>query len=364
MNLKKIILPIAWLVILFLIFGGLHPINQSTNAELEDESSEIIHRWNKGVPTGIDVSPDKEIIAISTDTGLYFFDSITLKELDFGEDARKVTGLLDVDFAPDGKTIATANEEGIHLYELSENLKLVDFVLFLPNTPIDSIDFSLDKKSLVIRSSVVDTKLRFCERGVKYIVLYNLEEMEILYSQYFCGTESVSYRFTNDEKLFLFFGYNPPFLFEVIDSRTGNKILETNYYENNYQGDLIYDISIDGLTFVAVNYYEGKEPVSKLLDINSLEILETVEGRIHLSSHPNRRWVIKYHQELDLQDAKGKSICWFDPYSPPPVFSAPPSEVTWSSDGKIAITHSVISRKIQVWQVEESCQLINSLSLE
>lgn len=361
--LKKITISIALLVVFLFSFSSLSPIEE-TSIE-GDKKSNTISNWNKGITTGIDVSPNGKIIAVSTDTGLYFFDSITLKELDFGEDARKVTGLFDVDFAPDGKTIATANEEGIHLYELSENLKLDDFVLFLPNTPIDSIDFSLDKKSLVIRSSVVDTKLRFCERGVKYIVLYSLEEMEILYSQYFCGTESVSYRFTNDEKLFLFFGYNPPFLFEVINSKTGNKILETNYYESNYQGDLIYDISIDGTKFVVVNYPEDAEPISKLLDTSSLEVLETVEGRIHLSSHMNRRWVIKYHQELDLQDAKGKSICWFDPYSPPPIFSAAPSEVAWSSDGKIAIAHSVLSMKfIQVWRVEESCQLINSLNLE
>jgi len=339
------------------------PVTDASRPDLEiitpenvGQIREIGH-WGQGRILDQALSPDGKLLAVTTTTGLYYYDANTLEQSEFKfqpdlAPSQKNVIVSAIAFSPDGRFIAYAlsdprGENDILIVNLETGKIERHIYHMFDSAGTESLQFSSDGNYLVVRSLTGGSAL-YCEGGTKNIALYRIDNSFPLYNQYYCFHARVTTRFTPNDRLYIFSEFEQPYEMVVIEASTGNRlsreIYDFNYSSNTDRVNKIYDVSADGLVFAAAQFTTNG-PVYKLLDVNTLEVLETTNGPVRFTSNPNFRWIDHHVEPWELQTIDGKPVCQFDIFFGSPSLFAP--------DGKSGLSFGI--QELNLWDLS-TCQ--------
>ena len=152
---------------------------------------EEIDRWGKGWVDGVALSPDGKTIAVSTGTGILFYDAHSMeqiKKFSFcetvnGKDCKESVRSFDnIDFYPDGKSIVIGRDA---IYELNldsmELLELVSKPEKHGDSRIVEVQFNQDStKLVVVRYYVYSPEPRYAS-----LEIYEMTDMSLMFEYEF-----------------------------------------------------------------------------------------------------------------------------------------------------------------------------------
>ena len=275
-----------------LSFPELEPISVGNFHKLEG-----ITRLGRGEIHEIALSPDGKTLAISSPTGIYFYDTetnenfLTLEEKNLGALA----------FSYDGSLIAVASKRintSIRIMRLADNSLTTIMQLF--EVPIAhevfEMKFSQDGQQLYVHSGYGVTASAKCGGPEFSYALHDLSTASanntllvnnILFETHSCHFSENTTRFTRDGKLLLNLPGGGHYHSFLLDASTGRIIHEGEGY-NSRDGKNIFDISPNGS--VLAIYSENDNPVPiKLVDSENGNILSTVQEKLLFFNDDSRQ---------------------------------------------------------------------------
>lgn len=271
---------------------------------------ELIDRWGQGYIYGVALSPDEEMFAAATTSGIYLYDADTLQQeqyIDFPIiiDDKLRTPAQPILFSPDGNLLAIGFED-VYLWNLTTN------------SWEDQIDFKLDDYGIV--------QLAFAPHGETIAImsmggyapcdawggnfaLYDIETENILYNEYFCPESSLFHFGFLDNGNAFFVGIPPKsrfssdFIYRItlVDSKTGTLVNTLDFDE------YIDSISPDG-TKLSVRSGLDK---TEIIDIVTREVLDKATGIVYFLPDNERR-ILSTRDGWAIVNSNQDSVCKFE----------------------------------------------------
>ena len=319
------------------------------------------------------LSPNGKILAIYLNSGVYFYDTETLKQetfLEFETDeyyAKLNSGGMwyppleypgALAFSPDGNGIAVSGkfqDELIRIWDL-KNKASSKIVYDYPNGSfIRGLEYSSDGSSLLVRSTYPLAKLR-CENDSEdtYALVSLKPKDDYILKKLFeidgCNRyTSIKFHFTNSDIDYVYFFGSANFYFEYrINNKTGD-IQHYNKIEVPSDG-LIYDVSNSGNTFAVRDYQTFS---TFLIDSNSMSKKSQWFGTVVFLNEENHFLLFTDENQIQVHD-NGKILCTIENQE----YLAVEMNKTGST---IAIFDR--DRNIQIWNLI-NCELINKVTFE
>jgi WD40 repeat protein len=326
-----------------------------------ETKNKVIRSEGERVLLDYALSPSGDRLALFDNTGVYIYDLNSMEEtvfLEFGNGNYTTIRSGAVAFHPDGEQIAISgkfDEEEVSIWNITSKKPLA----IIDNLPakrfVTEVAFSPNGKSFLVRDTT--TEAGSCEGYISdKVILRRIDQDESLFEIDKCSIyPPIYFRFTADEKLFLYVGYMAPeHTVYFIESNTGKIISQSVHYWTD-DGDHFYDVSPDGNAYL-VEKIKNEKRITYLLDSKSNDVLNTVEGKIVLlregdglivsSYNPNPQWSF-------WED--GKFQCTYDGVNLSPEMKA-------SANGEvIAIKES--DTELQVWRVS-TCEMIGKFQFD
>lgn len=321
------------------------------------ERLEQIAQWGSGNVNGIALSPDGNLIAVSTTTGIYLYDRKTAQQVDYLDlrlgaeiepQACSTSGNLA--FSPDSSTLAIAETE-ITLWDLKTSTvrQVLKNQIPEPASLVTEIQFSLDGSRLF---GIQKTASGYpCYAGWGSLVMYAVETGKLIfrrdYSRYEEGPKTRFYE-QDGRVLILSPGTHQPgrSIFEV-DLQTGASLGERPTPE-------LFDLNdATGLTYQWVNQGQSGEGYSEthLVDLASFKDLEVLKAEVGLIPHSNRLIQLEA-QELTVRTLAGEVTC-SQPVDAVAATSFLPER--FSADGSVAISwnsYGFQAGEVRIWDLE------------
>ena len=313
----------------------LEPITQNNLQHIEE-----IDQWGQGGVHGVALSPDGNLIAVSTSTGIYLYDRKTVKQTGYID--IKIGNENDVEtmncstsgnlsFSPDGSTLAIANTN-ITLWDLkAESIQAVIWnKIEDKDSIITEIQFSSDGSRIF---GIQKTSSGYpCYSGWGSLVIYTVDNKELIYRHdYGRYEEGPGPAFTEiDETVFISFPdtLRQDIFLQKVNLRTG-QLLE----ENASSKEEHFQAHISNLT--------------ALKDIENLD-----NARVKVIPHSDRV-IIRKEQELTVRNLEGSVICSNSIDTEKDNVFLPEY---FSSDGSIALSwnhYGYRAGDIHVWYLEQ-----------
>lgn len=159
MNTKNLLtISILMLIYSFFISNGYAQDNNQLNLP-----EGAIARYGKGKVKGIQLSPNGNVFAVGSTSGVWLYDANTGAELSLFTDHTSQFGT--VAFSPDGKTLASGTFENIFLWDIATGNKLNSFKN--DKGRIKDLSFTEDGKSLKCENHIDSVKLWDITTGKK-----------------------------------------------------------------------------------------------------------------------------------------------------------------------------------------------------
>lgn len=349
-------MPTATPVILAVVtHPELEVISPSNISRLEQ-----IGQWGQGNVNGIALSPDGNLIAVSTSTGIYLYDRRTVKQVDYidvrvGENndvetqACSTSGNLA--FSPDGSTLAIASTD-ITLWDLKTNTAHTVIQNKIEDTDsiITEIQFSMDG------SSIIGIQKRAsgypCYSGWGSLVIYTLQTGKVVfrhdYSRYEEGPDPI---FVEKDGV-VFISY-------LDTQKKGYTVLEVNPQSgkivNERQSPTIYSMNNSvAVTNKWISTGDSGDwyPEAHIIDLTSFEDIEVLNASVELIPRSDKM-IVREKQKLTVRTLEGITTCSksIDTESAnsflPEIFS---------SDGSIAISWNYYGNRagdVRIWDIEQ-----------
>ncbi len=321
---------------------------------------EQVDQWGQGKVNGIALSPDGNLIAVSTTTGIYLYDRRTVKQVDYidirvGENndvetqACSTSGNLA--FSPDGSILAIANTD-ITLWDLKTNTARTVIKNKIEDTDsiITEIQFSTDGNSIIgIQKRASGYP---CYSGWGSLVIYTIETGKIVfrhdYSRYEEGPNPI---FTEKDGI-VFISY-------LDTQKEGYSILEVNPLTGKIvaerQSPTIYSMSSKAAVtnkWIRIGDTEDGYSEAHVMDLTSFKDIEVLNASVQLIPQSDRM-IIREKQKLTVRTLEGVPTC-SKPIDTESANSFLPE--IFSSDGRIAISWNYYGNRagdVRIWDLEQ-----------
>ncbi len=153
---------------------------------------EQIDQWGQGNVNGIALSPSGNLIAVSTTTGIYLYDRVTVKQVDYinirvgennGTEKQECPTSGNLAFSPDGTILAIASTD-ITFWNLKTNAiqRVIENKIKDMESVIANIRFSVDGNRIM---AVQKVAYNYPCIGRASLVMYTIETGEIVFRQDF-----------------------------------------------------------------------------------------------------------------------------------------------------------------------------------
>lgn len=330
--------------------GDIVEDNGPTITDLNIKDLEIINTWGHGNIFGIDISPNGKTLAISTTTGIYLHDAVSLAETGFidvpiSKSNNEKSPYGSISFSRDGNFIAIGSDD-TYIWNITQN-KLFRRI----NNQIDDYDivrvlFLPDGNSVAVVSLGL---YKACDAAGGNLAVYDIHSNIMVYNHYFCSHPSPYYIDVSDDGIISFFTSSLDnlggfFNFTSIDYLTGNntrQVIEDIGYVTSMTAD---GILISG-------YQDG---YTTFFDPEINNITYRLKGFYEYLS--NEFLIRKADEQWESYTYDGSKLCTFeDGYD----FTLLGSHYNYQIHENYLFYWDVRDRGIYVWDLE-TCDLISS----
>ncbi len=248
------------------------------------------------------LSPDETTIAVSTSTGVYLYDFVSLENYAYIERIAYA-----IAFSPDGKYLALGGDE-IQIWDLSGSKVEQIVENQVEDSTIIRIEFSPDGNTLIATTRKSHAP---CDATGFAYSLYALNSGEMIFNRVICpdDTEEYSYfKIVNERTMYLVGRIieEGAWLHEVtpIDLSTGNIISASIFTTDVFIGD----ITLDGKTFA---HLQLREPTTTTLtNENDGSISASFAGDVVFTKNPNI-WLLHEDETWESVTPERETICEF-----------------------------------------------------
>jgi WD40 repeat protein len=342
------------------------PLNTNTPTETQDHDLEVIKpdnlnrlelidRWGQGYIYGVALSPDKGTIAVAATSGIYLYDTDTLRQEQFINfpiiiNDKNKTPSQPISFSPDGSLLAIGFEE-LYFWNLTSNRWE------------DQIDFRLDDYGIVQiafapHGETIGVMSRGgyapCDSLGGNFALYDIETEDLLFNEYFCPESSLfHFGFLENGNVF-FVGVSPEsrfssdFIYRIsfVDSKTGLLLNRLDF--DGY----IDSISPDG-TILSVR---RRREDTEIIDIASLQALDQATGIVYFLPDNERR-ILSTRDGWAIINSNQDTVCKFDT-QPKVQLNVYRSAFTLMED--MLVYKNNWDQSVEIWDLA-SCELAKRL---
>lgn len=312
---------------------------------------EQIDQWGKGKVNGIALSPDGNLIAVSTSTGIYLYDRKTVEQIGYidirvgnksevDEQMCPITGNLA--FSPDGVVLAIA-DANITLWNLETNAisKVIENKIEDVASNITEIQFSSDGSRIM---AIQKTASGYpCYMGWGSLVIYTVDEGELIFRRdhfrYEEGPDTI-FRENNGRALISYLdrNRNDGYFFLEVSLRTGDVIRER-------PSDIIS--SMNATSAVVYRYSQ-----THIVDLTTLQDIATLDTDVHLIPGSDKMLILE-QQKLTVLALNGDVVC-SAPLDAEAAKAILPDE--FSSQGTIALSWNYYGTQagtVRIWDLEQ-----------
>ncbi|HCR72009.1 MAG TPA: hypothetical protein DIW23_11235, partial [Anaerolineae bacterium] len=336
-----------------------------THPELEIITSrnvarlEKIDQWGQGSVNGVALSPDGNLIAVSTTTGIYLYDRKTVKQIGYidirvGENDDVETQACpasgNLAFSPDGSILAIASTD-IRLWDLKTNTVQTVIKNKIEDTDsiITEIQFSQDGKSVF---GVQKNASKYpCYLGWGSLVIYTTDNGELVLRHDFNRNEEALSPIFTERNGIAYIAYyeaqNGYFLLKV-NSQTGEILIEK-------QSSAIFSMNSKAAVtnkWIPIGDSGDGYSEAHVIDLTSFEDIEVLKANVKLIPQSDRM-IIREKQKLTIRTLEGKVICSKSISSESDNVFTPDM---FSLDGSIAISWNYYGDRagdVHIWDLEQ-----------
>jgi WD40 repeat protein len=363
LKLKSLCAIVFWLV----SCQGL-PVEQEPTAEMTpsitpfviptNAAEEIKENPLKIVLLDYALSWDGKVLATYTNTGVHFYDLPSMKNslfLEFEDGNYSEIRSGAIAFSPNDEQVAISGkfkDSPIAIWDIKTK-KVLTYLYSLPNGSfVTEIEFSPNGKTLAIRNTF---PLSSCESPEDKFTLIDLSKDTTLFEINKCVIyPPIQFRFTFNDRIFLYLGsMSPAYSIYWVDSNSGNVISKEDleWIDNEH----FYDVSLDGKKYL-VEDFSGEKRVTKILDSQSNKTLKIIEGRIQSFYKENGFITSSYTSNPQWSFwEEDKPKCIYDG-----VTNSPQHKI--SQNGEILVVMKSYT-EYQIWNVP-TCSMIGQLQFD
>jgi WD40 repeat protein len=320
---------------------------------------EQIDQWGQGNVNGIALSPDGNLIAVSTTTGIYLYDRRTVKQVDYidvrvGENNDVETQACptagNLAFSPDGSTLAIASKD-ITLWDLKTNTvhAVIKNKIEDTDSTITEIQFSNDGNSIIgIQKRASGYP---CYSGWGSLVIYTIETGKIVFRHDYSRYEEGPNPILLEKDGIVFIAY--------YESQKGYSVLEVNSQTGKIvakkQSPTIYSINNKAaVTYKWISNGDGGDGYSEthIVDLTSFKDIEVLNASVELIPQSDKM-IVREKQKLTVRTLEGVATC-SKPIDTESANSFLPE--IFSSDGSIAISWNYYGNRagdVRIWDLKQ-----------
>lgn len=186
----------------------------------------------------VELSPDNQLLAVYTGSGIYVYDTASLSLQGFLETPWNPTGVIA--FSPDSNLILFRSISYLSNFYGAWNLTTGEiesaFSSKIADWKVTDLSFTPDGENI---AAITSGSYAPCDSAGSNFALYNLER-ELLFDEYYCDVYGKAIYYVDGEQLVLFIdstGYSAsdePYAIYVIDRETGDVLAS---FTDTYEGD-------------------------------------------------------------------------------------------------------------------------------
>ena len=321
---------------------------------------EQIDQWGQGNVYGIAISPDGNLIAVSTTTGIYLYDRRTVKQIHYidirvGENndvetqACSTSGNLA--FSPDGSTLAIASTD-ITLWDLTTNIAQTVIKNKIEDTDsiITEIQFSTDGNSIIgIQKRASGYP---CYSGWGSLVIYTIETGKIVFRHDYSRYEEGPNPIFAEKDGIVFISY-----FDM--KKEGYSVLEVNSQTGKIvderQSPTIYSMNSKAAVtnkWIRIGDTEDGYSEAHVIDLTTFKDIEVINASVKLIPQSDRM-IIRENQKLTVRTLEGLVTC-SKPIDTESANAFLPE--IFSLDGSIAISWNYYGNwagDVRIWDIKQ-----------
>jgi WD40 repeat protein len=291
-TMRKILSTCIWIAILVSACGPVTKVAEPSTPswDLDISSLEVISPENvgqleeigsfgRGKISDLAISPDERIIAVSTTTGIYFYDGETFEETVFENNA--YPSMFDayfqgraIAFSPDGSLFVVEDETdpdftyeqfmaSITVWDYRAHKPKIQIFIGMQGFQINRIAFSPDGEEIIVSMTYYDYG--------DVIVSFDVASGKRIFH-----VPGGTFQVVGNQTVYVFRKTLNDFVEALIlDEKTGEVLKVVHYDSKN--GGSVYDISPDG---GVIAIYDDSDRTTALVDAKTQNVLEKVDGLV------------------------------------------------------------------------------------